>query len=146
MSSLVALMDQIGDTLRDALASETVQVEPRMLLNPTPPSIDVYPADPFRDGVGAGYGQINGAIYFTVRARVSTADSDAGQDFLLALMDDEDPLCVAEALLADETLNGLAASMNVEGPSGYTLFVAEGGNEGALLGCTWRLTILNAAS
>jgi hypothetical protein len=89
-----------------------------MNLNPTPPSIDVYPGDPFVDDAGAGFTDLDGSVYFTVRARVSTADSYAGQELLLAFMDSGGPLSVQAALAADDTLNGLASQVVVEGPTG----------------------------
>jgi hypothetical protein len=146
VSSLIELMDEIGDTLRELSSPEMpVQVEPRMNLNPTPPSIDVYPGDPFVDDAGAGFTDLDGSVYFTVRARVSTADSYAGQELLLAFMDSGGPLSVQAALAADDTLNGLASQVVVEGPTPYSLFI-DSGAEGALLGCTWRVQLLNAVS
>ena len=54
MPSLADLMDEMADTLHavvgPAVGAETeVQVTGRMNPNPTPPSIDIYPGDPFRD-------------------------------------------------------------------------------------------------
>lgn len=134
-------MDELGSTLTDVLSSEW-QVVPRLNANPTSPSVDIYPADPFRSTEEAGFGEISGALFFTVRARVSTLDNDAAQDLLLELMDDESSYCVAAALMDDQTLNGLASSVDVDGPSGFVSFVDSGG-EGALLGVTWRAEVLN---
>jgi hypothetical protein len=49
------------------------------------------PADPSADAQLGAFGDLVGGELITVRARVGTADTDAGQDLLLALMDDEDP-------------------------------------------------------
>lgn len=147
-------MDELATKIRDAIdASDlytdsgiSVQVEPRMLINPTEPSIDIYPADPFGVQDTQGFGGQDPLLNFVVRARISTADQDAGQDMLLSFMDPEDPLSVAVALDDDQTLNGLAGSVYVTGPSGYTLFLDASGNGQGLLGCTWLVSVLNAKS
>lgn len=132
----------MASTLETALGDTVEQVVGRLNPNPTPPSIDIYPGDPFRESEQAAFGDVNGALIFTVRARVAAPDNPAAQDVLLNMMDDESDECVAFALMDDQTLNGLASSVKVDGPSGYVSFVDSGG-EGALLGCTWRVTVLN---
>ena len=97
-----------------AVTETEVQVTGRMNPNPTPPSIDIYPGDPFRDTPTAGFQDVGGELLFTVRARVTTIDNIAGQDLLLRLMDDEDDISVAGTLMEDQTLNGLASSVFVE--------------------------------
>jgi hypothetical protein len=81
---------------------------------------------------------------------VHTADNEAGQDLLLSFMDFLDDLSVAQALFDDQSLNGWASSVNVEGPSGYTEFVEPEGTrvgiQRSLLGCSWRVSILAAQS
>jgi hypothetical protein len=150
VSTIAEIMDEIADVLRDTLAPVlavedlAVQVEPRLILNPTALSVDVYPADPFSDVSGGGFGNPTGRYVLTVRARTNTPDSPAAQDLLLALMDDEDDLSVIAALW-DETLNGMVASLHIEGPSGYTQYVDPGG-QGALLGCEWRVSVHKARS
>lgn len=141
--SLTAILDQMADTLTGAFDGSDldIQIVPRMNFNPSPLSIDMFPGDPFRDTEAAGMGDINGAIIFTVRARCTTADFEAGQDVLLALMDDNDDLSVARALMDDYTLNGLASSVYVTGPSGFQRF-DDGGGTGALLGVQWGVQIL----
>lgn len=146
--SLLAVAEEIVAVLEAAFASVTdvsVQVEPRRVFNPSPPTIDVYPADPFRILEGAGMGDVHGACVFTVRARVHTADTDAGQDVLLAFMDDDDDLCVARALLDEPTLNGYAMDLDVDGPSGYRVYVDPSG-DGAYLGVEWQVKVLRALS
>lgn len=102
--------------------------------SPTPPSIDIYPADPFQEG--AGYGVEDKRVWWTVRARVSTADPTAASETLLRLLDVHDPASVevALALIADcpavvDTLNGLV--------SGFTRFADDQSSD--LLGCQWRV-------
>jgi len=141
VSGLLAIMDELAATL-EADIDSVEQVTPRMNFKPTPPSIDIYPGDPFRTDEGAAFQDVNGMLVFTVRARIATPDNEAAQDVLLGLMDDESDQCVAAVLQYDQTLNGLASSVEVEGPSGYQLFIDSGG-EGALLGVTWQVNVLN---
>lgn len=144
--SLTGLMDEMADTLRTAFSAVTdvaVQVEGRMNDNPTPPSIDIYPGDPFTGTEAAAFTDEAGEVIFTVRARVDTADNYAGQELLLAMMDITDGLSVATALQDDQTLNGHASSVYVQGPSGYVQFI-DAGQQGALLGCSWSVTVIRA--
>jgi hypothetical protein len=138
-------MDEMAAIIVDALGENVDQVVPRLNLNPSGLSIDIYPGDPSRDTAAAGLGEVSGAWIFTVRARVDLGDPDASQDALLRLMDDEeaDELSVALALMDDQTLNGFATSVNVEGPSGYIAYVDSPGN---MVGIEWRVTVLRATS
>jgi hypothetical protein len=74
-------------------------------------------------------------------ARASTPpDQLSGQDLLISLMDEED-LDLAGALEDDQTVNGLATSIMVEGPFGHTLYQDTQSNV-PLVGIEWRMTIL----
>lgn len=111
---------------------EDLQVLGRGMLNPnpTPPSLDVYPGDPFQTGAGMGVGASR--VFFTIRARVGTADSEAGQRLLLRLLDPLDPASV-EAAVQD------VAVVVAEGVSGFREYDA---GEGArLLGAEWRVSL-----
>jgi hypothetical protein len=141
---LTALADQIRDSLDD-VTDVAVQVEDRMVISPSAPCVDVYPADPSADAQLGAFGDLVGGELITVRARVGTADSDAGQDLLLALMDDEDPLSIVQAINDDRTLGGWAQDTDVRGRSGYTLFPDPGG-EGVLLGCLWAVVAIKGQS
>ena len=66
--------------------------------NPTPPALDIYPGAPFQTGAGFGVGQSQ--VWFTIRARVSTADQESAMRLLLRMMDPNDPASV-EAAIAD---------------------------------------------
>ncbi len=148
LGGMVDLMDEMAAQIRNAYTSVTdvdVQVEPRLVINPTPPCIDIYPGDPSRDTESAAFDDLTGGYLFTVRARVSTADSEAGQDLLLAFMDDTNDLCLVQALEDEPTLNGLADDLSVRGVTGYVLFPDLGG-DGALLGCQWTVLVLAANS
>lgn len=148
MSGLIDVMTAAANQIRDVLDDVTdvdVQVEPRMVLNPTPPTVDIYPGDAARDSESAAFDDIDGAYLLTVRARVNTADQDAGQDLLLAFMDDEDELCLGLALMDDPTLNGTCGSIDIRNVSGYRLFEHPSG-DGAYLGFQFTLVALYAKS
>ena len=148
-AGLLEIMNEIATQIRAALVTVTdvdVQVEPRMILNPTPPCIDVFPGDSPRDRESAGFDAADSEGYFiTVRARVSTADTTAGQDLLLAFIDPTDGLSVGQALYDEPTLNGYASDLDIVSQTGYALFPDPGG-EGALLGCQWTVRVLPASS
>jgi hypothetical protein len=139
VSRLLSIMNELGYAI-EAVVGPTIQVVPRMNLHPSGVSIDIVPADPFRETSSAGFGETSGKLVFTVRVRTDVPDELGSQDAILALMDDEDASCVAAALQDDQTLNGLASSVEVDGPSGYRFY---GDNPGAMLGVEWRVTVLN---
>ena len=72
---------------------------------------------------------------------MSTADNTAGQDLLLALMDDENDLCVAIPLMSDPTLGGIVNDLAVQPGTGYGLYPVADGSQ--LLGCTFLVTVIN---
>ncbi len=148
MAALAAILDEMAATLLavvgPAVPAETeIQVTGRRNFNPTPPSIDIYPGEPFRssDDGAAAFQEIAGLLNLTVRARVTTVDNIAGQDFLLRLMDEEDPIGVAPTLMDDQTLNGLASSVSVDSNTGYRAYLEGGDEPGALLGCEWSVRV-----
>ena len=149
-ASLAELLDEMAATMLavvgPAVSETEVQVVGRRNFNPTPPSIDIYPGDPFRDTATAGFTETNGALLLTVRARVSTVDNIAGQELLLRLMDDEDSIGIAATLQEDQTLNGLASSVYVEGHTGYVQYLDSGQDGAAFLGCEWRVRVLRLLS
>jgi hypothetical protein len=118
------ILDAMADQIRAAVVAVTdidVQVEPRMVNSPTPPTIDMYPGDTSRGTESAAFG-LEGEFLFTVRARVSGNDVDAQQDLLLAFMDDVNALSIPMALLEDTTLGGLVADLSVRDPTGFVLY------------------------
>jgi hypothetical protein len=144
-AGLIDVLDEMADQIRAAVVAVTdvdVQVEPRMVLNPTPPCIDVYPGDSPRDRESAAMDDGDDEGYFiTVRARVSTADNFAGQDLLLAFIDPTNDLSIGQALYDEPTLNGYASDLDIVAQTGYALFPDPGG-EGSLLGCQWTVRVL----
>ena len=130
--TLAEVMEGIATALQP-LASEVegLQVYPYLNSNPTPPSLDVYPASPFQTGAGFGVG--NSQVWFTVRARVGTGDQEAAMKLLLRLMDPNDPASV-EAALED------TAAVSPEGVSEFREYIEDSATNGRLLGCEWRVT------
>lgn len=142
-------MDEIAATLEDvlgvtALGNEGFSIHGRLNLSASEPAIDIYPAAEFITDTGRGFDEVEGALNFVVRARVA-GDADGRQDLLLTLMDANHENCVAHALEDDQTLNGKASSVEVDGPSGYTQYLDSGGSA-ALIGAEWRVTVLRAQS
>jgi hypothetical protein len=146
VSSLVEIVEALAAAL-EPLREEVpdLQIYPYWLANPTPPAIDIYPGDPFSHGTGFGAG--HDACFFTVRARVTTADQDQGQQGLLALMDTNAATSIEQALVADQTLGGVVDSVSVgesdtPGVSGYRVYVEDAAANGRLLGAEWRVEVL----
>jgi hypothetical protein len=130
--TLAQLQAAIADALRPLESEiEGLQVYGFLNANPSPPSLDVYPGDPFQTGAGFGVGQSQ--VYFTIRARVSTADQEGGQRQLLRMLDPQDTASV-EAALAD------VAVAVPEGVSGFREYLEEASSDGRLLGCEWRVS------
>lgn len=134
MASVLTLLDDLADDIQTGLAEliPGLQVEGRLIPNPTPPVIDIYPADPFTQAIGYGSGNTN--LRFTIRARVSTAENEAGQELLLSLMDPAAATSLAN--LVEQTTGYV-----VTGPSGFGLYNDPGGVGNNLLGCTWTLEV-----
>jgi hypothetical protein len=144
-ATLAQILDEMADTIRPVMAAttETVQVEPRIVLSPSPPTIDIFPSDPSNDPELAAFGEDVGGELITVRVRVDTADSVAGQDLLLALMDDVDELSVVAALNEDPTLNGLTSDLAFRSRTGYVVIPNIQG-DGAYLGCLFQYVAIKA--
>jgi hypothetical protein len=141
MADVGAIMDAIAGQITSQLAGtaspliEDLQVEPRMVWNPTPPAI----GSPFQEQIGMGHG--NNEVFITVRARVATPDHEGAQDLLLSMMDPTATTSVAQAITEDETLGGVVEFVGVEPPTEFGAYTDPGG-QGALLGCTWRVRVM----
>lgn len=147
MSGLRDIVTEMADQIRttlDGVNTIEVQVEPQYVLNPSPLTIDIYPGDVARDSASAAFGD-DGGYLLTVRARINTPDFDGAYDVLLSLMDDEDSLCLAQALLDDPTLNGHASDLDVRDPTGLRAYETPSG-EGAHLGFQFTAIVLPAKS
>src|SRR3954451_13067889 len=125
---------------RLAVAAPGIQITSLANRNPTPPAVDVYPADPFQEPDSYGRPQPGQAV-FIVRARVTDLDIDTGQTLLLELMDPGSSKSVTAALAADGSFDGTCQDSAVEGPAFWGEYADPSGE--TLLGCQWRLrTIL----
>lgn len=147
MASLQTLATRMADQIRNVLenADMTVQVEPRMVIVPTPLTVDIYPADVARDSQSAAFNDVNGGYLFTVRSRINTPDFDAAYDVLMQTMDDQDDLCIPLALLDDTTLNGNAQTLDVLDPTGLRAYERVDGS-GADLGWQFTCNVIAAKS
>ena len=130
-------LDGTVHAIADALAPLTGQIDglqiyPYFNVNPTPPSIDVYPGEPFQQGAGFGVGSKR--VWFTVRARVGTADQEAASQLLLRLLDPEDPASVEAALAANDTATIDSTNGAV---SGFRRYADD--NSPDMIGCEWRV-------
>ena len=148
-AGLIAIMDEMADQVRAAVVTVTdvdVQVEPRMVPNPTPPTIDIYPGDSPRDRDTAGFAvDDDEGWYITVRARVGTADNFAGQDLLLALMDPTNALSVGQSLYDEPTLNGYASDLDIVSQTGY-IVIPDLDGAATRLGCQWTVRVVPAVT
>lgn len=130
--TLAETMEAIASALQPLSAEvEGLQVYPFLNSNPTPPSLDIYPGAPFQSGAGYGVGQSQ--VWFTIRARVSTADQEAAMKLLLRMMDPNDAASV-EAAIAD------TAAVVPEGVSDFREYLEDSASNGRLLGCEWRVS------
>ena len=136
------LADQIAAQLAGLDSSYgELQVEPRRIFNPTPPAVDIYPADAVAQEQ-AGFGFTNRDAFLTVRARVTMADEDGGQDLLLELAD-TGATSIMAAIAADPSLAGTVDALAVESQSGFRVYEDVPGS-GAYLGCEWTLRVVRS--
>jgi hypothetical protein len=135
-----ALADQIEGHLGTAGTAdptiENLQVTAEMNLYPSVPSIDIYPAEPFRTSFRMGTDDMT----FFVRARVHTADHVAGQQLLLSMMGDGDA-SLTQAIHSDRKLNNTVGGLAVTQVGGFGLFTDAGG-EGSYLGALWTVRVV----
>jgi hypothetical protein len=146
VTALDAIMQALSDQIQASLCGtatppliEDLQTTGFMNIDPTPPSIDVYPGDPSQDALT--FGTQNNEFSFVVRARVTTADHEAGQKLLLSMMDPGSTTSVARAIKSDKTLGSKVSALSVAGPSGFGIFNDRNG-EGSYLGCTWTVRVM----
>jgi hypothetical protein len=151
VSAITDLYDAMAAQIAEAMeaAPYDVQVHPRMLINPTPPSIDIYPADPSRDPESGGFAGTDAdaaeGMFVNVRARITPNDRTASQDLLLQLMDPESGFALVQSLYDDPTISGHAADVELDGESGFVV-VPNFDGSAALLGVIWRFLVIPARS
>ncbi len=134
-------MDALAAQLTSVLVPVVpdLQVTGRMNLNPTPPSIDIYPGDPFQEP--SGFGGLDTNVNFVVRARVTTVEHEGAQDVLLELMDPTASTSVVQAIAANSTLSGAVQQAVCDPPSDFGAYVEPSG-QGALLGAVWQTRVI----
>jgi hypothetical protein len=133
----VALADQLREALVPVLGD--MQVEPKLVWRPTPPTLDVLGGDTQVAAIAFGDAEVD--LHYTIRARVGTPDVDAALDLLDELRDPVGDGSVVLAVAADSTLGGACSQcVVVEGPTGDQVFPATDG-AGDLLGCLWTVTV-----
>lgn len=146
-------MTALADQLRSQLQPQTdiaLHIEDRAFLAAETPAIDMLVTSPTGLEAGLqGFGDLSVAIPLTLRLRVSTADLQAGENLLLALMDDEDELSVIKAIDYDHSLGGWAQDVVWDETTfpwaGYIDFPEING-DGILLGSTCQIVVLKALS
>jgi hypothetical protein len=146
MSSLTEIADALATQIDDYLAGldssyGELQVEPRRIFNPTPPAIDIYPADAVAQEQ-TSFGYAGRDAFLTIRARVTMADEDAGQDLLLELAD-TGATSIMAALASDKTLGGTVDAHAVESQSGFRVYEDVPGTA-AYLGCEWTIRVVRS--
>jgi len=130
VSGLLEIANALADYLREGYAEleETegiaFQVEPKYLVNPSPPTIDIYPGrSPARALEAGGMGGAEfGGYVLTVRFRMLTADYDAGHELLYLVADDESDYSLAVGIESSYPLDGRVASIVVLDFSGLTIY------------------------
>lgn len=134
-----ALRDQLATTLTPLIPG--LQVERGLVPNPTPPAIDIFPADPFQAPLAFGIGTQE--IFLTVRARVNTPDHEGAQETLLDLVDPRAATSLTSAIEEDPSLGDTVEDAAVaDGPTGYAYYEGPPGSVGATyLGCSWTVRI-----
>src|SRR6185369_11615038 len=130
MSTIADVMDALAEQLESELQPQTdikLNIQPRAFLAAETPRIDMIVTSSTALEAGKmGYGELADVIPITIRVVVSIADQDAGENLLLAFMDDEDPLSIIKAIDSDHTLGGTAEDVSWDQESfpwlGYTDF------------------------
>jgi hypothetical protein len=149
MATIAAIMDALAEQIDAQLSTVTdiqIDVQGRAFKAQTVPAVDMYPTGlNALDTTIAGYGELADAWPLNIRVRVSPADVYAGEDLLLALMDDEDDLSIIACLYDDRTINGLASTMYWGAWGGFIDFPEPGG-EGTFLGSLLPIVIVKARS
>ena len=152
MSSLREILEAAADQIRDTMAAESdwaFQVEPSMILNPTPPSIDVFPGPQFFDvttgGMGVDQAGMDEGIRIDVLARVAPNDNVANQQVLYELLDPESDMSLVQSLYDDPTLGGLVYDLHLESCSGFQPAPRWDGGM-VYLGCLWRFLVIPGRS
>jgi hypothetical protein len=121
--ALEPLLDDIAD----------LQISPFLLPYPTPPTIDIYPSTPFMEPHAMGRRQTT----WTIRARVGTADHEAGQKDLYRMMEESGVWTLLREMGdADLTV------MGTRGPGGFNMYLEPQPDGGQMIGVEWEVTVV----
>lgn len=145
---LIDLFDEMAEKILDVVGPAAPgQPEFQVVLfrnpYPTPPSIDIFPADTAREDDTRGFQEHGGTHMVTVRFRFTSVDEIAGHELLYRVMDEEDDISIVAALEDDQTLNGLASSVVCVQSSGMREYPERGGSH---LGCDWLFKVVRVLS
>lgn len=142
------MYDAAATQIREAMVAASlaqVQVEPFVIVNPTTPAIDLYPAEFGVEASTAAFGITAEAMaegeWMNVRARVATNDARSNQGLLYEFMDPASDASIVQALYDDPTLGGMAADVFLDAVSGFAP-VANVEGSGFHIGVVWRFLIL----
>jgi len=152
LSSLREILEAAADQIRETMVAEAdwpIQVEPTMILNPTPPAIDMYPADPATSPDSGNfadtYADMGEGFWVNVRARVAPNDNVANQEVLLDLLDPAHDASLVQALYDDPTLGGHVTDLTLGSCSGFQPAPRWDGGM-VYLGVLWRFLVIPARS
>ena len=107
--------------------------------DPTPPSVDIYPADLFQTGSGFR------TTFWTVRARTTTADHEAGQRALLRMLEPgRTRVIVDRAHRRPDAGRHRAGDMAGDRGGRVRLprLPRDPQGNGSLIGCEWRVQVI----
>lgn len=126
----------LADALRSlAAVVPNLQVSDYWNENPTTPSVDLVPGNPFQDGATLG-GVGHNRIYMTVRARVGMDDPVAGMQLLYRFLDPQDPASIEAAAAEADWV------VVPEGVTGFTQYADDLPGAVRMMGSDWRVSKL----
>lgn len=134
-----ALLDQIGDIVTPLLPDLQISPDGLFEINPTPPTLDVLPDEPFQDQ--ERFGVVSDVTFWLLRVRSNAPDNRAAQAVMLKLMDPRAATSLQAAAMSDRTLGGRVTDTLVTGASGYGFYPDPQG-QGSYLGCMWKARIV----
>jgi hypothetical protein len=136
-ATLTAIRSGLKANLDPLTAVEGMQISAYLLSSPTPPAIQIYPAETEYDlAMGRGLDRWT----LTVQAFFALTSDVGSQVSLDALLAPAGPLSVKQAVESDSTLGGLVDDLSVVSCTGYRVYVRDSG--GPVLGAEWEVQVL----
>jgi hypothetical protein len=135
MAELTAIREALAASLEGTFEG---QISPRMLANPTPPTVHVFP-----DEIEPHLAMQNGAETWNliVEALVGMVSDEGAQLQLDQYLDTSGSSSLMGALEKDQSLGGLVSGVTVTRISGYRQYQL-GGTQGLALGSQWTVSVL----